>query len=111
MSSDSIESWWNLALLQAGSVFLFTLCFFLIYAAANNPSHYMNLFQVEIEAPGHIALLSFLWAGVTVAMTVSHYEACNAGKVPYCYSFLWDIFTPLYVCLLFLGDFLNPPNL
>ena len=109
ISEDSSSFW--LDALEAASeaaAWVFVACF--LFSICVNAEKYLNVYRLQNEFRSYVLWTAVIWSGVRLMVAIPHYSACNDGHIPYCYTFLADLFCPLYVALLLLGGFMNLPN-
>lgn len=110
MTTASPESWFSQALLYLGLATLVPLACLTATHIAAQFTQVFNLNSLHVQVPKELLVCGGLWAATKVFAAPEHYDLCNNSEVEYCYTFLLDFFTPLYMCLLALSDYLNCAN-
>lgn len=110
MPAVSPEPWFNQVLFYVALVTLVPLAGLTVVNLVSHPSKTLNLWSLRGAVPREVLLCGSVWMVATLLASPQHYYFCNDFEVPYCYSFLNDLFAPLYLCLMLLTHYLNFPN-
>ena len=110
MATASPESGFNQALLYLGLATLVPLAGLTAAHIASHSTQVFNLNSLHGPVPKELLITGGLWIATKVFAAPEHYDLCNNSEVEYCYTFLLDFFTPLYMCLLALSDYFNCAN-
>lgn len=110
MTTASAEPWFNQALVYIGLAVLVPLAGLAAAHYVSQPAKMFNLYALRGQASTELFICGCVWMAVRLCACPQHYYFCNDSEVEYCYTFLLDLFAPLYLCLVFLSNFFNCAN-